>query len=140
MIFTAKSHFHTAQINEHYTDPKSLSRVTSSIMGMMKKVSVLPKHDYLSALLERFNEFFVQKIVTIRHNMHQDESTLSPSVPVGETVSSVPDLSNFMPATMQELEKVIKRSPAKSGGLDPAPTWLLKQHTECLVLLLPELL
>ena len=70
IIFTAKSLFHTAQINEHSTDIKSLFRVTSSIMGM-KKVTVLPKHDYLSALLERFNEFFVQKIMTIRQNMNQ---------------------------------------------------------------------
>ncbi len=54
MIFTAKSLLHTTQINEHSTDLKALFRVTSSIMGM-KKVAVLPKHDYLSALLERFN-------------------------------------------------------------------------------------
>ena len=103
-------------------------------MGM-KKVTVLPKHDSLSAFIERFNEFFMQKIVAIRQNMYQEESTFSPSVPVGETVSSmtVPDLSNFTPATMQEAEKLITRSPAKSCGLDPVPTWLLKQHAECLV-------
>ena len=134
MIFTAKSLFHTTQINKHSTDLKSLFRVTSSIMGMTK-VTVLPKHDSLSALLDRFNEFFVQKIVKIRQNMNQEDSTLSPYVPVGETVSSVtvPELSNFTPATMQEVEKLTKRSPAKSCGLDPVPTWLLKQHAECLV-------
>ena len=44
MIFTAKSLFHTTQINEHSTDLKSLFRVTSSMLGM-KKVTVLPKHD-----------------------------------------------------------------------------------------------
>ena len=54
MIFTAKSLFHTTKINEYSTDLKSLFRVTSSIMEM-KKVTVLPKHDSLSALLERFN-------------------------------------------------------------------------------------
>ena len=78
---------------------------------------------------------FTAKSLTIRQNMDQEDSTLSPSVPVGETVSSVtvPDLSNFTPATMQEVEKLIKQSPAKSCGLDPVTTWLLKQHTECLV-------
>ena len=67
--------------------------------------------------------------------MDQEESTLSPSVPVGETVSSVtvPEVSNFMPATMQEVEKLINQYPAKSCGLDPVPTWLLKQRAECLV-------
>ena len=34
---------------------------------------------------------------------------------------------------MQEVEKLLMRSPAKSCGLDPVPTWLLKQHAECLV-------
>ena len=84
----------------------------------MKKVTVLPKHDSLSALLERFNEFFVQKIWTIRQSMDQDESTLSPSVPVGETASSVtvPDVSHFTPATMQDVEKLITWCPAKSEG------------------------
>ena len=108
--------------------------VTSSIMGV-KKVTVLPKHDSLSALLERFNEFFVQTIVTIRQNMDQEDSTLSPCVPVAETVGSVTvlDLSNFTPAAMQEVENLIKRSCAKSCGLDPVPTWLLKKHAECLV-------
>ena len=52
MIFTTKSLFHTTQINDHSTDLKSVFRVTSSIKGM-KKVTVLPKHDSLSALLER---------------------------------------------------------------------------------------
>ena len=67
--------------------------------------------------------------------MDQEDSALSPPVSVGETVSSetVPDLSNFTPATMQEVEKLIKQSPAKSCGLDPVTTWLLKQHAECLV-------
>ena len=70
-------------------------------MGM-KKVTVLPKDDYLSALLERFNEFFVQKIVSIRQNMDQGDSTLSQPVSVGDTVSSVtvPDLYNLTAATM----------------------------------------
>ena len=123
--------------------PQITPRVTSSIM-VMKNVCVLPKHDSLSALLERFNEFVVQNIVPIRQNMDQEESTLSPSVPVGETVScmTVPGLYIFTPATMQEVEKLIKR---KSCGLDPCtvPIWLLKQHAECLVpnnfLLLPAL-
>ena len=34
---------------------------------------------------------------------------------------------------MQEVEKLLMWSPAKSCGLDPVPTWLLKQHAECLV-------
>ena len=74
-------------------------------------------------------------MVEIRQNLDQEESTLSSSVPVGETVSSVtvPDLSISTPATMQEVEKLIKRSPAKSCGLDPVLTWLLKKHAECLV-------
>ena len=61
--------------------------------------------------------------------------SLGDAAKVGGTISSVtvPDLSNFTPATMQEVEELIKRSPAKSCGLDPVSTWLMKQHAECLV-------
>ena len=44
-----------------------------------------------------------------------------------------PPFSSFTPATMQEVKKLIERSPAKSCGLHPVPTWLLMQHAECLV-------
>ncbi len=90
-------------------------------MGM-KKVTVLPKHDSLSALLERFTELFVQKIVTIRQKMDQEVLTLSPYVPVGETVRSVtvPDLSNFTPATMEEVEKLKQAVPCKIMWAGPS--------------------
>ena len=114
--------------------PNGKFTIVVFIVGM-KKVTVLPKPDSLSVLLERFNEFCAQKIVTIRQNMDQEDATLSPSVPVGEFVSSVTvsDLSNFTPATMQLVEKLVKRSPEKSNGMEPVPTWLLKQHAECMV-------
>ena len=45
----------------------------------------------------------MQKIETIRQNMEQEDSTLSAHLAVGESVSNVtvPDVSNFTPATMQ---------------------------------------
>ena len=38
-------------------------------------------------------------------------------------------LSEFNKVTVEEVEKIIRKSPSKSCDLDPLPTWLLK---ECL--------
>ena len=45
-----------------------------------------------------------------------------------------PSMSFFTPATVEEMRLIIKNSPTTSCGLDPLPTWLLK---ECLEDLLP---
>ena len=42
-----------------------------------------------------------------------------------------------MDATEVEIRNIIKRSPAKSGELDPLPTWLLK---ECIAELVPTII
>ncbi len=122
MIIAAKSLFNTTQINEHSTDLKTLFRVTSSIMGT-KQATALPDHETL-------NKFFVQKIEMIRQNMDQEDSA-SPAA-VADPISSVtvPAFSSFTPATMEEVEKLIRQSPTKSCGLDPVPTCLLKQHID----------
>ena len=43
-------------------------------------------------------------------------------------------LVKFNPASEEEIQKIIKKSPNKSCELDPVPTWLLKL---CLHELLP---
>ena len=137
MITAAKSQHHTGEINEHASDLNALFRVTNSIMGT-KKATVLPDHESLPTLLESFNEFFVQKIQLIRRNMDQTgQYDSAHGIPVAvachTSAATVPALSAFVPATVEEVGKLIRQSPTKSCGLDPVPTWLLKQHSEGLI-------
>ena len=42
-------------------------------------------------------------------------------------------LESFMPATEDEIYKLVTSSPSKSCALDPIPTWMLKEHIDILV-------
>ncbi len=68
MIDVAKASHHKSQIADHASDPKALFRVVKGIMGQAKK-QVLPEHESLPSLLKQFNDYFVDKIRTIRTNL-----------------------------------------------------------------------
>ena len=42
-------------------------------------------------------------------------------------------LSVLVPATEDEVKRLINKSPSKSCSLDPVPTWLLKEYLTCLL-------
>ena len=69
---------------------------------------------------DHFAQYFRGKVDSIR------SSTASADPPVLVT-RDVPPLSCFRPATVPEIIKLLKDTPAKSCELDPVPTWLLKQ-------------
>ena len=61
------------QMSEYSSDLKPLFSVTSPIMGM-KTETQLPDHASLPPLLEIFDEFFVEKVETIRETPDQDST------------------------------------------------------------------
>ena len=55
-------------------------------------------------------------------------------MPPDESLGTVDDkLSIFVPATEDEVRRLVNNSPSKSCSLDPVPTWFLKEHLECLL-------
>ena len=55
-------------------------------------------------------------------------ATASAKPPVTDP-RQAPPLSQFQPATVEEITRLINTMPAKSCSLDPIPTWLLKRLT-----------
>ena len=92
----------------------------------------LPQCETPKALANKFSEFFTQKIVKIRHDIQS--TPVHNTLPTEESTTIQSTLSEFVPATMEEVCKIIMGSPNKSCELDPLPTWLLK---ECIDELLP---
>ena len=72
-------------------------------------------------MLEKFSNYFVDKIAAIR----QDAQIVN-----DERITSPPELSSFTLATVDEVVKLIKQSATKSCQLDPIPTHLLKENLE----------
>ena len=89
----------------------------------------LPTHESAEELADKFAAYFVDKIVTIRNGLCNDISGHNDD-PVNPVTSL---LSEFEPATEQEVLKLIKKSASKSCDLDPIPTWLLKLCTDQLL-------
>jgi hypothetical protein len=79
-------------------------------------------------LANQFNDFFTNKIETIRASFVE----LDP--PIDEPVNCMAELWNFSPVTTDDVRRIITKSPSKSCRLDPIPTSVLK---DCLDAILP---
>jgi hypothetical protein len=114
------------------TSPKELASITSGLL-QKKKDSLLPSTNNDVQLAETFANFFDNKITNIR-------SRISPPAVSSTTsavaTSDIASMTAFLPATEEEIAKVVKSSPCKTSCLDPLPSWLLRQ---CLPALLPVL-
>lgn len=129
LLRQARQDYYTGKIMECGHDQKSLMNVAKQLMGM-KDPPALPKAVSNKALADRFSTYFSQKIQTLRDDLEKDGGvTLLPTDPFTGVTMEV-----FRPATEEEVRKVITSSPSKSCGLDPIPTWLVK---DCVYELVP---
>jgi hypothetical protein len=113
---------------------KEVFKVTNKLLHKQNE-SILPSYTDDAELANRFVNYFTDKIVNIREGI---EASNIGMVNILETSSDdteiLTKLSKFRPVTEAEVLKIIKKSPSKSCGQDPIPTWLLK---ECQEVLLP---
>ena len=85
--------------------------------------------------VEYFSEssaFFQDKVRLIQENL---TFKADPNyVPPDERPGIVDDkLSMFLPATEDEVRRLVNKNPSKSYSLDPVPAWFLKEHLDCLL-------
>ena len=118
-------------------DQKSTYKLANSLLHKPKGLA-LPLYQSASDLANRFNDFFIQKIVNIRNDLGVLVTTLSPlchnkSLPT-QVKNKPPALSNFKPTSEEEVRKMIMKTKSTQCSLDPMPTYLVK---ECIYILLP---
>ena len=80
-----------------------------------------------------FNNFFTSKIICIREALDSSDMNThySPYQSSNQICDSV--LNVFMPASQDEVHKLILSWPSKSCDLDSLPTWILKIHLDSLL-------
>lgn len=135
LLVQAKKNYYSDKIAECGTDHKQLFRLTKNLMGQNGDV-ILPSCSSEKILSNKFSNYFLNKITTIRTNIgsvnslaDSDNLVMTADIPFdGEA------LTQLTPTTEDEVRKIITNSPSKSCELDPLPTSLLKQ---CLEALLP---
>lgn len=128
MITKAKRTFFLSKF-ENVKTCKELFDVSSELLGSQNKTILLPGTD--RDLCSSFSDFFSKKITSIRQELDK-MCAIAPNY--NQFKGLVIDY--FIPATEEEIKKIILDSPSKSCALDPMPTSLLKK---CLHELLPHI-
>ena len=108
--------------------------LTNRLLGKNQEPS-LPNIDCDTELSNKFAEFFVGKIQSIR-TLLQDAnqaSDMESDVLRADVRFSGQPLTDFTAASCEEVRKLLMSSPSKSCELDPIPTFLLKQCIDSFV-------
>jgi hypothetical protein len=125
LITKSKEKYYSYQIDECGLHHKDLFSIVRNLLGHKSD----PQHDSLDITLDKFSEFFKDKITKIRQNLDSVGNVFHPSphsvLPIQEGFCKVP-LATFQPLTQEQIVKLVKASPTKHCSLDPLPTWLLK--------------
>ena len=104
-------------------DQAKLFKLVNSFSGNMP--CALPDHTSVAELASRFNNFFISKINTIRSGL---DTVVNTAVELTDNNFVGVPLSNFKPATQDEISKILKKCGKATCALDPMPTKLLVEH------------
>ena len=95
--------------------------------------SVLPSHDCVKDLADKFITYFNDKISNIRKDL--EKAPISTSQTPHDIFIKFDGevLDSFTEVSEDDIRKIIHSSPTKSCALDPIPTWLLKKCEDELI-------
>ena len=122
LLDSAKQKYYSDMVREKSKDSKAFYKLIDKLL-CRGKVTSLPDCKSRVQLAAEFGSFFVQKIQKIHASLGGgvvSDLSATPAAPDGCV------LDELQCATHEEIKKVIMASPTKSCGLDPVPTWLLK--------------
>ena len=95
--------------------------------------SVVPSHDCVKDLADKFITYFNDKISNIRKDL--EKAPISASQTPDDIFNKVDGeaLDSFAEVSEDDIRKIIDSSPTQSCALDPIPTWLLKNCDDALI-------
>jgi len=124
-----KDHF-VSVINKAEGNPRTLYQIVNKELDR-KQSSKLPDFtEDLPELASTFNKFFVDKIDKIRNSMNEDNNTMLTDSP---THTHNNFLSNFEPATLEEIKDIINECGIKCSPADLLPQVLYKENINTLL-------
>ena len=126
-LLKCKRDYYSNKIAEISNNQKKLHRITSDLIGNKREV-VLPSYQNEKDLSNRFCEFFLGKIDTIRSGLCASFGKMSG---IRDFLSVEHEFEGehlhvLSPTTLDEVIKIILKALSKSCELDPLPTHLLK--------------
>lgn len=127
LLFESKQTYYSSNIIECGNDTKRLYKLTNTLMGKNQD-AVLPVSECDTALSNKFSDFFLEKIQSIRENLQNaNNSASNPEHSLSADIKFTGQpLTEFSTASNEEIRKLLMTSPSKSCELDPMPTYILK--------------
>jgi len=127
-ILKTKRSYYQSLISSSKSDSKKLWHTVNNLL-LRHTDPVLPSTNNSTDLCNKFSSFFSDKINSLRCKLNGNPSDLPPH---SDPPFTPPLLSEFTPATTDEISKLISSSNNSTCDLDPIPTSILKK---CSVLL-----
>lgn len=127
LINKAKSDFYSDLISSNSDDSRNLWNSLNKILHRSPPPA-LPQCDNNRELANKFSDFFLQKIETVRSTLPSSDSEFKDL-----TRSPNCTISKFSTVTQDDVLKIIKKSPIKSCMLDPWPTFLVMECIDILI-------
>ena len=123
LMISAKKPLFSAKIRDCGKDQKQLCH----LMGNTGRV-ILPTHQSAEQLATIFGDFYIDKVATIRRNINIGNPSDIYETALDDDVmfDGIP-LQRFLPATYDEVKRIITHTPNKTCDSDPIPTRLLRQ-------------
>ncbi|CAG2249207.1 unnamed protein product [Mytilus edulis] len=114
LLIRCKKEHYSTKVEEAEHDQKQLFRLSKRIMGE-KQETILPSHKDEKDLANKFCQFFMNKIETIRANLsasNKSSITMCDIMKSDEKFNGE-HLSSFKPTTITDLTKIIQSAPSK---------------------------
>ncbi|GFR85285.1 reverse transcriptase-like protein [Elysia marginata] len=126
MIKSSKRKYFKDKLFEAKGNCKELHKLMTSLLKpKCLAQNQLPTHETTGNMCENFNKFFTEKIIKIREELNDDIEREMKVTATGHRPGSI--MTEFTPASIEEIEKVLKEMPNKTCALDTIPAWIYKQ-------------
>lgn len=122
LLTSVKTDFYNTKISS--VDQSQLFKLVSQFFHSNKNIP-LPKHETLESLVDDFNNFFINKIENLRHEIDTPAVvTSSIDAIIKDTCSC--SLTAFQRVSPKIVNQIIMASPTKPCPLDPIPSGIIK--------------
>ena len=122
-----KKKYYQEQFENHKHSSKSLFSFVEKFTDKEKDL-ILPSSESIQEIADDFNNYFQEKIDLIRCNFKEsDFSEFSNIKFSGEY------LSDFRPATVEEISEILKDCDLKTSSVDPLPASLISENLDTLL-------